>query len=129
MDVPDGLHYTTEHEWLRITASEEIAEIGITDFAQEQLGDVVFVQLPAIGATVERGAPFGEVESVKTVSEIYAPIAGEVVAINDALTEYPEYVNTAPYGDGWMLRIRFADPAAVRQLLTPAEYRDHIAGA
>lgn len=113
MQVPDDLRYTPDHEWLRVEGNEAV--IGITAYAADQLGDVVFVELPAAGTALEAAQSFGVIESVKTASDLYAPAAGEVVATNDALGEKPELVNDDPYGDGWMLRLRLADPGAVTQ--------------
>ena len=110
MQVPDDLHYTRDHEWLRVEGDEAV--IGITAFAADQLGDVVFVELPAAGTALDAAQAFGVIESVKTASDLYAPTAGEVVAINDALGDKPELVNDDPYGAGWMVRIRLVDPAA-----------------
>lgn len=121
MEIPGDRRYTTEHEWLRAEGAEAV--IGITEYAQDELGDVVFVQLPSIGSRVSAGAAFGEIESVKTVSELFAPAGGEVIAVNEALTEHPELVNDSPYDTGWMVRIRLDDPAAVNSLLDAGAYR------
>jgi glycine cleavage system H protein len=119
--IPDDLRYTAEHEWVRL-GDDGRARIGITDYAQDALGDVVFVQLPEVGTTVSGGQPFGEVESTKSVSEIYAPIDGEVVARNEDLQARPELVNSDPYGEGWIVEIAPVDPAAVNGLLDAAAY-------
>jgi glycine cleavage system H protein len=119
---PEDLRYTAEHEWVRGTDSGTVV-FGITDFAQDALGDIVYVSLPAVGAAVAPGAACGEVESTKSVSEIYAPIEGEVVARNEALDAAPETVNSDAYGAGWMVELRPADPAALEGLLTAADYR------
>ncbi|MEO9134277.1 MAG: glycine cleavage system protein GcvH [Jatrophihabitantaceae bacterium] len=121
-DVPDDLKYTAEHEWVRITDGSKAVRIGITDYAQEALGDVVYVSLPEVGAQVSSGAAFGEVESTKSVSDLYAPIAGTVTARNDALEGTPELVNSAPYSDGWIVEIEPTDPADLSGLLDPAAY-------
>lgn len=121
--IPEDLRYTEAHEWVR-EQGDGVVRVGITDHAQSQLGDVVFVQLPDVGDTVTAGAPLGEVESTKSVSEIYSPLSGEVVAVNERLADTPELVNTGPYGDGWMLELRVADgeqPA----LLDAAAYAAH----
>jgi glycine cleavage system H protein len=123
--TPQDLKYTTEHEWVRSTDSETV-RIGITDYAQESLGDIVFVTLPEVGAKVTAGEPCGEVESTKSVSDIYAPLTGEVVARNDALDSQPELVNSDPYGDGWMFEVRLADPSAVDGLMDAAAYEAGI---
>jgi glycine cleavage system H protein len=125
--IPDDLRYTDAHEWVRANpdGAEGVVRIGITDYAQAQLGDVVFVDLPAVGDVVTAGTPCGEVESNKSVSEIYAPVSGEVVAVNGALEANPELVNSGPYGDGWMVDIRPADGADVLAgLLDAAAYRE-----
>lgn len=120
MNVPKELKYSEEHEWARIEG--ERVTIGITDFAQSELGDIVFVELPEVGAEVETGEPFGSVESVKTVSELYAPVSGKVVAVNASLTEAPEKVNESPYEDGWMIVVEISDPAQLDQLWTADKY-------
>lgn len=121
MDVPDGLRYSSDHEWARVDGGR--VRVGITDYAQDALGDVVFVDLPTAGTTVEAGGLLGEVESTKSVSELYAPVAGEVVAVNTALADAPERLNTDPYGDGWICEIAPTDPAGVGELLDAAAYR------
>lgn len=120
MQVPDDLRYTAEHEWAR--AQDDAVRIGITDFAQDALGDVVFVQLPAVGAHVDAGGVLGEVESTKSVSEIYAPVAGEVVAVNTDLSDAPELLNSDPYGRGWICDLRPDAAASVEGLLDAAGY-------
>jgi glycine cleavage system H protein len=122
--VPDDLRYSKEHEWVR--ADGDTAVVGITAFAQEQLGDVVFVELPEKGSTVRQHASFGVVESVKAASDVYAPISGLVLERNVKVIEKPELVNTDPYGEGWMLRIRVTDRGEAGELLSPADYRAHI---
>jgi glycine cleavage system H protein len=124
MQLPDGLHYTTEHEWLRLEGAEAV--IGITDFAQESLGDVVFVELPPTGMVLTAGQTFGVVESNKSVSDLFAPIGGRVVAVNDALKDKPEAINHDPYGDGWMIRVAVASPDDVAKLLDADQYRTHV---
>ncbi len=122
--VPDDLRYSKEHEWVRVDG--DIATIGITHFAQDQLGDVVFVELPPQGGTVKQFSSAGVVESVKAASDIYAPISGEVVERNVKVIESPELVNKAPYDDGWLIKVRLADKAELGKLLAPNEYRAHI---
>lgn len=125
MEFPKELKYTVEHEWVRVEG--DLATVGITAFAQDALGDVVFVELPAAGSTVTAGKTFGVVESVKAVSDIYAPVSGTVEEINEALPDAPEAINSSPYGDGWMLRIRVADPGQLAGLLDAAAYQAQIA--
>lgn len=120
MQVPEDLRYTPEHEWAK--AEGDTMRVGITDFAQDALGDVVFVQLPEVGSRVDAGGVLGEVESTKSVSEIYAPVSGEVVSVNDALGDAPELLNSDPYGGGWICEIRVDDPGAVSGLLDAAAY-------
>jgi glycine cleavage system H protein len=124
-NVPADLRYTREHEWAKREGDR--VRVGITDFAQEQLGDVVFVELPKVGAKVTAHAAFGVVESVKAVSDLFAPLTGEVVAGNDRLTGSPELVNSDPFGDGWMIRLRIAQPGELDELLDAAAYGALIA--
>jgi glycine cleavage system H protein len=119
---PEELRYTAEHEWVRATDQGTVV-FGITDFAQDALGDIVYISLPEVGATLAAGASCGEVESTKSVSDVYAPLAGEVVARNEALDASPETVNSDAYGAGWMIELRPADPAALGTLLTPGQYQ------
>ena len=119
-DVPDDLKYTAEHEWAR-TAGTTV-RVGITDYAQQALGDVVYISLPEVGAKVNQGEAFGEIESTKSVSDLYAPVAGTVTARNDQLDGQPELVNSDPYGEGWIVEIEIADPAQLEGLLDPAAY-------
>jgi glycine cleavage system H protein len=126
MNVPDDLRYSTDHEWARRDGDR--IRVGITDFAQDALGDVVFVDLPTEGATVEAGGLLGEVESTKSVSEIYAPVAGEVVAVNGSLSDAPETLNADPYGEGWICEIVPSDATAVDGLLDASGYRQLTAG-
>lgn len=121
---PTELRYTAEHEWVRY--AEGVARVGITDYAQEALGDIVYVDLPAVGAQVARGKPFGEVESTKSVSEVFAPLDGTVTARNESLTETPELVNSDPYGEGWIIEIRLADPSGIDALLDADAYNSHV---
>ncbi|CAN5639871.1 glycine cleavage system protein GcvH [soil metagenome] len=124
MDVPEGLRYTEDHEWLRLEGEE--CAVGITAYAADELGDVVFVELPKVGRVRQRSEAFGVIESVKTASDLFAPVAGEVVAVNEALAGAPELVNQDPYGEGWMIRIRPEDAGAVDGLLDASAYRGTI---
>lgn len=121
MNVPSDLRYTKSHEWVKLEG--DLATIGITDFAQSELGDIVYVEVPSPGRMLGAGETFGQVESVKTVSDVYAPIAGEVVEVNEALTAQSELVNADPYGSGWLLRLRVSNPADVDALLDADAYR------
>ena len=125
MEFPEDLRYTKEHEWLRVEASEGV--VGITDFAQDALGDVVFVELPAVGTVLTQGQAFGVVESNKTVSDLFAPVGGRVIAVNGALRDQPEQVNQAPYGGGWMIRIALERPEEVAALFDAGAYRAFVA--
>jgi glycine cleavage system H protein len=122
LSVPEDLQYTKSHEWVRI--EDGTATIGITDHAQDELGDVVFVELPDEGATFDAGESFGTVESVKAVSDLYAPVGGEVVEVNSALEDAPEKINEDPYGEGWIVKLRTSDKA---DLLSPEEYEEVVA--
>ena len=118
------LRFTKDHEWVRV--KENLATVGITDHAQNQLGDVVYEELPKVGDKFESSEPFGSVESVKAVSEVYMPLAGSVVEVNESLNDAPEQVNEDPYGEGWMIRIKMDNPSQVDALLTAIEYEDYI---
>ncbi|MBU3571980.1 glycine cleavage system protein GcvH [Priestia aryabhattai] len=122
MSTPKDLRYSEEHEWVKTEG--DVVRVGITHFAQAELGDIVFVELPEVGATVEADEPFGSVESVKTVSELYAPISGEVVAVNDNLSDSPELVNESPYEEAWMITIKPSDSSQVDNLMTAEQYEE-----
>jgi len=129
--IPDDLKYTAEHEWVRLGGDgteDDVATVGITDYAQEALGDIVYVSLPEVGETLAPGSSVGELESTKSVSDIYAPVSGTVVARNEALDETPELVNSDPYGEGWLLQVRVDDAASVDTLLDAAAYSEQTAG-
>ncbi|HUE76469.1 MAG TPA: glycine cleavage system protein GcvH [Longimicrobiales bacterium] len=125
-NLPPNLHYTEEHEYLAPTDEAGVFTVGITDYAQGELGDIVFVELPAAGESFERGATFGTVEAVKAVSDLYMPVTGEVLESNGALADDPSLVNSDPYGAGWMIRIRVTDPGDLDDLLDADEYGEHI---
>ncbi|MGH7568373.1 MAG: glycine cleavage system protein GcvH [Gemmatimonadales bacterium] len=125
-NIPQDLLYTEEHEYVKRTAEDAVVQIGITDYAQSELGDVVYVDLPKVGASYGRMDVFGTIEAVKAVSELFLPIAGTVVAVNGALEKDPALVNRDPYGEGWMIKLRVKNPAEFDQLLGPAEYAQHI---
>ncbi len=124
MEYPDDVRYTSEHEWARLEGG--LVTVGITGYATDQLGDVVFVELPEPGRKLEAGKAFGLVEAVKTVSDLYAPVAGEVVEVNGALADNPALVNQQPYGEGWMIRIRPDNPADLERLMSSADYEKSI---
>jgi len=121
-EIPKGLRYTEEHEYVKSDDGADVVAIGITDYAQGELGDVVFIELPKVGATFSKHDVFGTVEAVKAVSELYSPVSGEVVEVNDRLDKEPALVNTTPYGDGWMIKLRLKDPTEKDRLMTAEEY-------
>ena len=122
MNVPDDLRYSAEHEWARRLDDSSRVRVGITDFAQDALGDVVYVDLPAVGGSVATGEAVGELESTKSVSEMYAPVAGTVVAVNEALADQPQLLNEDPYGEGWLCEIEMSDPAGLDAMMDAATY-------
>lgn len=126
MKIPAELKYTKDHEWVRIEG--DIATVGITDFAQGELGDIVYVEVDTLDETLEREAIFGTVEAVKTVSDLFSPLSGEIIEFNEALEDEPEKVNTDPYGEGWMVKIKLSDAAEVDELLSDAAYKEIIGG-
>ena len=127
MNHPDDLRYSPTHEWVRVDG--ERATVGITDFAQHELGDVVYLELPAVGRSFQKGAAFGTVESVKAVSDVYSPVSGEVLEVNAALQEAPEGINNSPYDEGWMLVLRISDPGEVDSLMDAATYESSACGS
>jgi glycine cleavage system H protein len=125
MEFPEDCKYTKQHEWVLVEGN--VATVGITDYAQDQLGEVVYVELPAIGDKTSKEDAFGVVESVKAVSDIYAPVTGKVVEVNDDLPDNPVMLNEDPYGDGWLIKIEMSDPDELDELLTAAEYQEYVA--
>jgi glycine cleavage system H protein len=121
MNLPGNLKYTKDHEWIRVDG--DVAVVGITDFAQGELGDIVFVEIETVGETLEGGETFGTVEAVKTVSDLFMPVGGEVVELNSTLEDTPELINKDPYGEGWMIKIRMTDPGELDQLMDAAAYQ------
>jgi len=121
-NIPDDLHYSKDHEWVRVDGN--VAVVGITDYAQDSLGDVVYVELPKVGEKFAANESFGSVESVKAVSEVFCPVSGEIVGVNDSLNDAPEKVNEDSYGEGWMIRVAMSNPGEVDSMLTAAEYED-----
>lgn len=124
MEFPEGLKYSKEHEWVLVEGNT--ATIGITEFAQEELGDIVYVELPEVGEKVVKDDPFGAVESVKAVSDVYAPVSGSVLEINDVLPDNPETINDDPYGDGWMIRVELSDTDDLTDLMDAEEYAEYV---
>lgn len=121
MNIPSELKYTKDHEWVKIDG--DIATVGITDFAQSELGDIVYVEVETLDETLDKEEVFGTVEAVKTVSDLFLPLTGEIVEFNEALEDEPEKVNTDPYGEGWMIKIKISDPSEVEDLLSDADYK------
>ena len=124
MNIPQELKYTKDHEWVKIEG--DVATVGITDFAQGELGDIVYVEVETVDETLEREEIFGTVEAVKTVSDLFLPLSGEIIEFNESLEDEPEKVNTDPYGEGWMVKIRFSDASQVEELLSAQEYSELI---
>jgi len=125
MEFPEDLKYSKEHEWVLVEGG--VATVGITDYAQDQLGDIVFVELPGVGDKVSKEDAFGVVESVKAVSDIYAPVSGKVLEVNDDLPENPEMLNEDPYGDGWIIKIEMSDTEELQDLMSASEYEEYVA--
>ena len=124
MKLPDNLRYTQDHEWVLVDG--DVATVGVTDFAQGELGDIVFVEIETEGESLERGEIFGTVEAVKTVSDLFMPVSGEVTEVNEALADNPEVVNKDPYGKGWMIRVKISNEAEIEDLLSPEDYRKMV---
>jgi len=124
MEFPEGLKYTKEHEWVLV--EDRIATIGITEYAQQELGDVVYVELPEVGEKIVKDDPFGAVESVKAVSDIYAPVSGTVIEVNDTLPDSPETINDDAYGDGWMIKVEMSDADDLKDLMSAEEYAEYV---
>ena len=125
MNFPEDLLYNVSHEWVKINGDEAV--VGITDYAQSELGDIIFVELPSVGKKIQAGQPFGSIEAVKTVSDIYAPLSGEIIAINTKLQENPEMINADAYGEGWIIKIKITDAANKATLMSAQKYRESIA--
>jgi glycine cleavage system H protein len=125
MNFPESLKYTKDHEWIKVEG--EHAYVGITDFAQNELGDIVYVEIETQGENLNQGDTFGSVEAVKTVSDLYMPVSGEVAEVNEALEDAPEKVNEDPYGEGWMVKIKLSDPSEVEALMTADDYQEMVA--
>lgn len=124
MNVPVDLKYTKDHEWIRVEG--DTAFVGVTDFAQGELGDIVFIEVETVGETIEEGETFGSIEAVKTVSDLFMPVSAEVLEFNEALNSTPELINKDPYGEGWIVKVKLLDPSQVKALLDPEAYKEHI---
>jgi glycine cleavage system H protein len=127
-EIPEGLFYTEEHEYLKSTEDENVFLVGVTDYAQGELGDVVYIELPEVGASFQKMDPFGNIEAVKAVSDLYCPVAGEVVEVNASLDDDPAVVNSDPYGEGWIIKLKVQNPAEVTALLDMAAYTSLVGG-
>ncbi|APU10578.1 glycine cleavage system protein H [Cellulophaga lytica] len=126
MNIPSELKYTKDHEWVKIDG--DVATVGITDFAQGELGDIVYVEVETLDETLDKDEVFGTVEAVKTVSDLFLPLSGEIIEFNESLEDEPEKVNTDPYGDGWMIKIKISDVSQAQELMSDADYKDLIGG-
>lgn len=124
MNIPSELKYTKDHEWIKV--EDDVAVVGITDFAQGELGDIVYVEVETVDETLDKDEVFGTVEAVKTVSDLFLPLSGEIIAFNEGLEDEPEKVNTDPYGEGWMIKIKISDTAEINDLMTDSEYKELV---
>ena len=124
MNIPENLYYTSEHEWARIEGDTAI--VGITDYAQQSLGDVVYVELPDVGTELKKGVEFGSIESVKAVSDIFSPVSGEVIEVNEDISDHPEYINQSPYDKGWIIKIKMSNPDEVKELMNSTQYKEMV---
>lgn len=124
MNIPENLYYTKDHEWIKVSGNEGV--VGVTDFAQHQLGDIVFIEVNTVGETLETGEAFGTIEAVKTVSDMFMPVNGEILEFNDNLSDKPELVNTDPYAEGWIVKVRISDVAELGNLLTADQYKEVV---
>lgn len=125
MNIPENLRYTEDHEWLKETGNGE-ALIGVTDFAQNELGDIVFIEVETVGEALGKGETFGTIEAVKTVSDMFMPVTGEIIEFNDLLADKPETINKDPYGDGWIVKIKVSNPEEIQELFTAEEYKEKV---
>ena len=125
-EIPKDLQYTEDHEYVKKTSDPKVVAIGITDYAQGELGDIVYLELPSVGASFNKHDVFGTIEAVKAVSELFSPVSGEVVEVNAKLEKEPQLVNTAPYGDGWMVKVKLSDPSELKELMDAAAYSSHV---
>jgi len=126
MDFPNHLRYTRDHEWILFDENESIATVGITDFAQSELGDIVYVDIEPVGSTLEKDEVFGTVEAVKTVSDLFMPVSGKIAAFNETLNDNPELINESPYGEGWMIKIEVSDAGEIEALLSASDYAEMV---